>query len=457
MKRPAYVTLPGLSTVSILLNIPTVASLSDGSVPVIFVDTHDYQRLRGPTPLGEGQSAQKDEYLAMAYDDLRRRGIVRLVNYSELYPSEIQEQRLQQNRELVESIPDWLIRRAAVQGIEQWTEYGRGTYQDSFRETLGEDIDAFSNLRSGEKQLQQKIKRGTGNPKGWIEKMLNKNVAALEVCRSVDQNVDLDVRGVIASSEHQLSSDLLKASRSERNELSTSFLKDSYDLDASSSYLKQLDPHRRIVGLDSTIVSETRDIVEEVSTVATEMADAQHDDWTLFGLAFALPQYNDLFEYDVIRSQIKHQLDADTLAMQTEWIIEKVESESEEAISSNKLSYEADWIANQHDTLKSASEMRSRGLTDMVSHAVEIADHSRELRVLLEQNEVSQTAVFLAMSIMNNPFHRYEKDTVYRRSMDLMRRFDPPVSGTDRRFGWEREGATWTENEDWYESANRAR
>jgi uncharacterized membrane protein YukC len=111
------------------------------------MDTHDYERLRGPTLLGAAQSSQKDQYLTMAYDDLRRRGIVRLIDYSDLYSSAVQNQRLQQNHELIENIPDRITRQAARRGIERWAGYGRGTYQRSFRGTLGEDVSIFADLR----------------------------------------------------------------------------------------------------------------------------------------------------------------------------------------------------------------------------------------------------------------------------------------------------------------------
>lgn len=457
MSRPAYVAMPGLSTVSVLLNLPCVAGLSGESTPIIIMDTHDYERLRGPPPVGDGQSAQKDQYLTMAYDDLRRRGIVRLVDYSSLYPATVQEQRLQQNRKLIEETPEWIIRQAAERGIERWTGYGRGEYQKAFRRTLGEDDGVFGNLRKSENQLQRKMKRGTGDPHGWIRKLLDKNIAALEVSQRANQRTDIDVRGVIGSSEHRLVSDFLEVSQPQRTGATTDILDADYDVDTDATHLEQLDPNRRIVGLDSTVTAQTREILEIINTVATDISGVQHNDWTLLGLSFALPQYNNLFDFDVIQTQAQHRLDTNALATETEHIIERLEHGGEETISPNKLTYEGKWVAEQHDTSRAGEQIQSRGLTDIVTHAVEIADHSRELRVLLEQNEVSQAAVFLATSIMNNPFRRYDEDRVYQRSMDLMRRLDPPSSDADRAFGWEREGKTWTENEDWYETADRTR
>lgn len=456
MTRPVFIALPGLSTVSVLLNLPCIANFSS-KPPIIIMDTHDYGRLRGPTLLGEGQSTQKDQYLSMAYDDLRRRGIVRLLDYSAFYSPAAQEKRLRQNRELIQETPDQIIREAAVRGIERWAGYGRGEYQEPFRRTLGEDTDVFGDLRQSENRLERKMKRGTGDPSGWVRKMMDKNIAALEVCRSVEQDIDLNVEGVIGSEEHRLTSDFLKIAQPHYDNPTTDIIDAGYNLDTDASYLKQLKPSRRIVGLDSTIASETRELLEAVSMVATDISDVQHNDWTLFGFPFALPEYDNLFNPDTIREQIRHQLDVTTLSAETRHIIERLESEQEEPVSPTKLTYEGERIVEQIDAPGLQNQMQSRGLTDMISYAAEIVDYSREIRVLLEQYEVSQAAAFLATSIMNNPFRRYDEDAVYHRSMDLMRRFDPAPSDTDERFGWEREGETWTENEDWYETFDRDR
>ena len=250
--------------------------------------------------MGEGQSEQKDQYLTMAYDDLRRRGIVRLIDYSAWYPAAVQKQRLQQNRELIENTPECVIRRAAVQGIDHWIEYGRGEYQEPFRETLGESSNVFSGLRKSENKLRRKMKRGTGDPHGWMKKLLDKNMAALEVCRHAKQRLDLDVRGIIGSSEHRLSSDFLKMAQPQRIASTTDILNASYDIDIDASYLEQLKPNRRIIGLGPSTVSQAQEILETISTVATDIADVQDNDWVLFGLSFALPEYNDLFDFDTI-------------------------------------------------------------------------------------------------------------------------------------------------------------
>lgn len=458
MSRPAYVAMPGLSTVSVLLNLPCIAGFSGGNSPIVIMDTHDYERLRGPTLLGAAQSSQKDQYLTMAYDDLRRRGIVRLIDYSALYSSAVQDQRLEQNHELIEDIPNRITRQAARRGIERWAGYGRGTYQRSFRGTLGEDVSVFADLRKSENRLKEKMKRGTGDPDGWVRKMLDKNVAALEVYNELQTEANLNLQGVIGSEEHRLASDFLKLAHSQFDDSTTDILEEDHDLELDTPYLenlKDLKPHRRIVGLNSTVGTETRELLETVNTAATRISQVQHTDWTLFGLSFALPQYTDLFNFDIIQWKLRQEMDVSTLAAETQYILDELESEMKETVTPTKIRYESERIGEQVDL--GGQQTQNRGLTDMITHAVEIDTYARKIRVLLEQFEVSQPAAFLATSIMNNPFRRYDEDAVYRRSMDLMRRFDPPTDETDKRFGWERTGETWTQNKDWYEIFDRER
>ena len=155
--------------------------------------------------------------------------------------------------------------------------------------------------------------------------------------------------------------------------------------------------------------------------------------------------------------QIRHQLDINKLSSETENVIARLDYEEERTLSPNKLTYETSRIEEMYDISILHNDMPSRGLTDMVSHAIEVSNYSRELRTLLEQERVTQAAAFLAISIMNNPFRRYDEDEIYYRSMNLMSRLDPSASETDIEFGRERQGKTWTENKDWYEMLDRNR
>jgi hypothetical protein len=211
--RLAILTLPGLSTTTLLANLANVMDLSDGRTPVVLVDRYDYERLRGRHIKGIGEN-QKAPYLGMVYDELRRRGIIHLIDYSRYYSKGDQRQYLQQNQKLIEEMPGWLHRQMAVKGVKRWMKYGRGTYQEPVRAALGEDEDTFAASRREEKELPRKLKRGGGNPVGWNRKLLNKSVAALEIRRQANQNLGLDVECIVGGPEHNIIMDLLNTARS---------------------------------------------------------------------------------------------------------------------------------------------------------------------------------------------------------------------------------------------------
>ncbi|RRJ31868.1 hypothetical protein [Halocatena pleomorpha] len=90
------------------------------------MDTYDYERLRARA-MGE-KGDQKDHYLILAFDELRRQGIVHFIDYAAFYSNDTQQQYLCQNQALLESLPEEVHQQAALMGIEEWTGYARGTY-----------------------------------------------------------------------------------------------------------------------------------------------------------------------------------------------------------------------------------------------------------------------------------------------------------------------------------------
>lgn len=456
--RPAYLTVPGPSVTSVLLNIPYILHLSDPP-PVILMDVHDYERLQAETVQDTGDN-KKAPYLLMAYDDLRRRGVLRLIDYADFYPAAVQEQYLHHNQDVLADTPDWVHRRIGMKGSAGWIDYGRGTYQEQFRASLGEKPDAFGDLRQAEQRLLHKMKNGTGNPVGWSEKVFNRGVAGLAVRRRADQLLDLDVQGVISGPKHHMIGEYVVAAQSQEQAglpiESTAVGCDVIDTDMS--YLETLHPTRRIAGLRPATVAHIRGVLDTVGEIAAEVAGVQHDDWFVLGPAFALPQYNSLFNLDQIRLQIDHGLDADTLAAEATAAVTALKEDTGSDLSATKRRYEADWIAETSGTTASGN-IEGNDLVEMVDYALTLSDYSRMLRSLTEADDISQAAAFVAASIMSDPVRQYETDAVYRRGVELMMRFAPPA--VDRHelemLRKERRSDTWSEHTAWFEAADRAR
>lgn len=443
-RRSAFLMLPGASITTVLLNLPCLVNYSTDTAPIILMDSHDYNRLRKEC-LRDKDDYQKAPYLLMAYDDLRRRGLIQPIDYAEFYSASLQDNYLQQNQSLIESTSEQINREVAVKGINSWIDYGRGDYQKAFRTGLGEDEDSFENLQQGEEKHRRKLKRGTGNPMGWNRKVLDRGVAALAVRDRVDQVLDLNVQGVAASTQYDILSDLLHRTESE-------------SIDADAHHLRHINPGRNI-GLRPKIVSRTREVLDDVSEIAREITGVQHDDWFVLGPTLATPRYDDLFNFDLINLQLENEMDADTLAEETEKVIATLEEGGDDSLSPHKLRYEGEWIDEKYDVSSSRVGLKSSGLTDMVDCALNLSDYSRGLRSLIEQSEITQAAVFLGASIMIDPTRKSSNNDIYNHSINLISQLNPAsLTKTQlEKVNTQRHSDTWKEYEDWFESINRER
>lgn len=412
------------------------------------MDAYDYKRLR-VRAMGE-KGDQKDHSLVMAFDELRRQGIVHLIDYAEFYSNDAQQQYLRQNQVLLESLSEETHQQAARTGIEAWTGYARGTYQESFRAGLGEDVDAFADLRQQEQDLKQDIKRETGDPVQWNEKLLNKAVAALAVREAADDAFDCDVDRVVAGSEHSILCDFLDASQHHTASGSPA-------TDDVASHLDDLNPSTRIAGLTPSLASQTRTALNAIGDIAVDITGVQHDDWIVLGPSFALPQYYDLFEnFDQIQREIRRG-ESDQLAAETEVVLNTLEHGDDHTLLPTKLQYHADWITEQTESFD--IDIKRHPLTDMVGYALSLSNYSRELRNLTECEELSQAAIFLGASMASNPVVRYQDTDISWRAREFIDRIAPPsMDGQEiEPFRQERSAQTWDEHTDWYEAPDRMR
>ena len=420
------------------------------------MDIYDYKRLRTP-PLQE-ERKKKILYLGLAFDDLRQRGILRLIDYSDYYSEEAQQKYLQQNRQLLAAMPDWLRQKVAKKGVKGWAAYTRGPYQEPIRVSFGEDRDAFSDRRRSAKGQSQGMDRGTGDHTGWTEKFLNKCVTALAVRDNLDRNSPLNICQIVGGPEYHMLGELLNATRSQPCKGTATNILDigCGSIDTDASYLKGLEPNKRVRGLNPQMAAQTREVLDDVGEIATEMTGIQYDNWHILGTSFVLPEYQKLFNYEDIRTEVYMEKDAERLAKETEYALSILERRGEESYSAHKKQYQAEYIAEKYDTISPKSPL---GGTDIVECALNMSHKSRDLWSLHDRREISQTAVFLATSIINNPTWRYNEDDVYRRAVDLMNRINPPAGWQKKaqKFRQEEQVATYTDHEDWYEKIKRDR
>lgn len=451
--RPAYVMLPALSTTTLLANLPCLLATPSGSTPLILMDVHDYDRLRGAALSTDTTPWRM--HRAIGYDELRRRGIIQLLDYSEFYPAEDQAHYIDQNRALIEEAPTWGNRRAALTGIDHWFEYTRGDYLGPFRERFGEDPSSFANLQDKEHAHRRAMDRGRGHPAKWNEQVFDQYTAALAVRRHADRTLDLDVKYVIGEGESTLIDGFLTATRGRRlvgpSTNSPDFGMDTLRTDIS--HLNTLEFHDRIRQVSPDHAVDTRQELDVIGEIATKIVGTQHCDWSLLGSSIAVPQNNDIFDLTEIREQIRNEIDIDRLVAETTEAIDvlKRESEPEAEASSNKVRYDAERLVEQREYSPSPEQHES--FTKRVDYAVDLVNYSRELRYLQEQGEITQAAAFAGASIMSDPVRRYHDDEAYRRGVELVNRLDPPSLDKSEFDAFLRHG----DQHDWYETEDRKR
>jgi hypothetical protein len=452
VNRPAYLAPPGLSFTTIFLNLSHIMTQSEGAPPIILVDIHDYDQLRGAVMEG-GSGNEKAPYLLTACDNLRRRDVIRLIDYADFYPAEKQANYLRQNRELLQAASDNVNQQVAATGDDEWISYARGEYQESPRARLGEDVSSFDKYRRAEEKQHRKMKRGLGDPVEWNEKVMGKGVAALKISDEMDNNTNLNVRGVIASTQYHTIGELLEATKSDRdNDPAIEGLNLGADrIDVDATYLNELNPTHRIEGLGPEKVTPMNDILEHIGEISTNVAGVQYNDWGVLGPIFTVPQSEDIFNIRRVRRGFERN-DVDDLAERAEAVINALETVTEDVLPATKAQYEAEWAVEQSD-LSRSSRPPIRELTETVYQAVESAQYSPELRSVVGRDMESQAAGFIAASVMNDPKRQYDNNSVYRRAIRLVNLLDPPpVSGGELdEIEQERRGDKWTDRDDWYQ------
>lgn len=456
-QRSAYLAPPRLSFVTTLLNIPNLLNFSDGDSPIILMDQYDYDRIRARTLTGVAEN-QKGLYLTMAFDELCRRGVIQLVDYADLYSPSKQEQHLRQNQTLLTNTPERIHEQLAVKAINDWSSYARGTYQEPFRAALSEDTDTFADLRRDEDKQRRKMERGTGDPFRRNEKTLNKGAAALSIRERADQMLNLNVQGVICSRQYEILDDFLAVAQSSQPiGSSTEELGIESDIaDADISSLENLEPMEWTVGFSSDTVSETRGILDTISTIATELSEVQYDDWFLLGPSFAIPQYSEIFDWDIICMDVEDGLNVNDLISETKYAIEGLKNGKVEGLSPDEFEYESRYVSEEYDLSPS---YENSGLRDMFKYAFGLSNYSRELWCLIEQHNISQMAALTAVSIVKGEQQQFSDVDISQRCIELMSYFDP-LSIEDMKHEQirkERQSNIREGNTDWFETADRWR
>lgn len=428
--RLAYVALPGLSTASLLANLPYLMNGSSRLQPIILMDIHDYNRLQAIAL--EESGSPWNQSLAMAYGHLLRRGVVQLIDYAEFYSGYAQRKILTQNREMLENVATDTQRQAAIDAANGRISYQRGEYQESFRATLGEDLDVFDDGRRTEKARCRKLQRGCIDPLEWNEHIINQYTAALEVRGVADEVFDhLDVKYIIGEGEAAIVGD-----------------------DGLTTEASHIQDQRRIETLPPTELEYTRDIFETLGELAVEMTGVQHDDWVLISPTLAIPQYDDLFDMSQIRNRVEGGVDPKSLSKEVEDTVEILSHRTEDTPDPTST---VEWLMESDIIPFADKDPYRQRLTEMSNYAATLSQISDTLRPLVRSGEVSHVAGLISVSIVSDPPPHDDLVPIYQRGEGLINRLDPPSVDAEEITAIRRRKQEWNEASDWYETADRVR
>lgn len=435
-EKVGYLALPGVSFSSLIINLPYIAD-ADGRIPVLVIDTHDYARFRG-WMLREARGTQKTQFMGMIYDDLQRRNLLRCVNYAKYYTKDIQEH-LRDYRDAFTSLPDHVNRDAADASAEGYLELGLGTYQETYRSKFN-DVDQYTSYRQQVEKYQRKMERGVGDPIGWNDRLLAQYQTALEVRQRVENDLEFPVPYIVGQGESSL--------------IHSALDKDiGHDFVTDLKSEKKVNPRHRILDVDTEKTAETREIIEEINTTARDISGVESNDWFMFGPRLAIPRFPDIYNRALGEMGVNEDLWG--YVRETKSVLHHIEKEAADGRSPERILAEGERIAEEIES----SDHDAQQIVDQLSSAYDLSNHTRDIKALFETQRYSPTALLLAATIKMDPMHRYNKNEVYRRAVNLQNRVEP-VMVDDAQIGRFRDRGDFRVGEpgtDWYHTTDQWR
>jgi hypothetical protein len=434
-EKVGYLTLPGVSLTSLIPNIPNIVTKERES-PVIIMDSHDYARFKGRV-ITERKNI-KVQHLAMVYDELDRRDILKTIDYAAYYSPDRQEHNLRQVRRALASLSEYEHRQAVEEAAKGYLHYGLGEHQQPMRANFN-DSAAFAEHRQEVQHQYQQIDRGVGDPRLWNEEVVSQYMAAVEVWRRANADLDLNIKHIIGQGESSSIAILLDAAP---------------DLDWTSD--TQLEnPLNPITEINLDKTSQVREILDEMSAMAKETARVQHHDWFVIGSRLALPAYEEMF--DGAWSDMRFDRDTKDIVAETRDLLTYLDKEAADGPSEDHLRDKADWIIEKHEEILSP-EKKQQLLTEF-RDLVDLQNHSRDLRSL--EGRYTPPAIYLAATVKMDPVYNYNNDELYQLAADMQNRLgpqtvtDPQIERFMGRGSFRREAEASRADGDWYQIINR--
>lgn len=424
-----FVTLPGVSLSTLIMNLPQIIS-SNGSVSPIVIDTYDWERLRGQIVTREDDyQAQR---LGLMFNQLHRQGAIELFDYQKHYSQSIQRKNIEQTREILSSLSEHENRNAARQSASGFIDYGLGPYQESLRESL-DNLDRYVARRQWVEREKEKIESGTGDPKLWNERIINQYMAALEVRRNLQQKLGRDIKcigqqesaSVVTLLDGINHSDPPYTAQHTTDSLSDAFFE--FDVDGTT---------------------KRREVADQISSIAREIVGYDNENWFVFGPRLALLESGDA--YLRARSHLRFN-SLDSVTTEAQNLLSRLQKEREDNRTTEFAKSEIEWLKEEHNL----NRTDKRRIRNQLEAETALTNYSRDLEEVSEG--YSPAAKVIVESILMDPMNRYTEDAVYREAIDLMRMLEPVQLTDDQletfmyRGAFRRGDSEW----DWYQDVDR--
>lgn len=398
MKREGYVTLPGLCFTTLYSHLPQL--LNHGrQQPIIFLDTYDYERVRG-----QAVQQRDNEYAQIRWlvtETLRQQDIIQTIDYSRFYSASDKRRHLRSYREALESLPEHTNQRIASAALDGYAEFGRGGYSRSFREALGNwDInkDKLGQLRN----YQNRIERGLDDPIQFNEDLAAQYIAALAVREGADRHFDeINVVGSLGQGEQESIARVLQ-------EADVEIADDVLGLSSGGQSLRAVGR----AGIEET--ASNHRVFEAIETAAQEATDVQHSNWFTLGTRLAVPMHTSLFTRT---RPSKLEQDTKQVAEETKAILDHLDQRAE-TNQMNHVRYQAERIAEEHETTNQTTDEIEKQLKE----AANLANFADDIYELRKTGDYSSEALFTAATIKADPHHRQNTDAVFQQTVSLRRR-----------------------------------
>lgn len=416
MSESNYLTLPGVSFSSLLYNINNLPNHA-----TIYMDHQDWARLR--YQVSDQPNYSKLQRLGMVYGELFRQGTIQTVDYASLYSSKRQDQLIRQNQEIVSSASDEDLRRAARGASEGFINYSLSPDQDTYRKSLA-NLEKYRGHRSLIRDHSKKIDHGRGHPDVWTERLLNRYAAASTVSTNLSQKLGEPVK-CLGQGESSALADLLD---NDNNVFGTQFC--------------ELGDNRK-----------TRHVFDQISKISREVTKVDEKHWFLLGPRMVVPHHSERF--DQAWSQMRFGSE-DKVVEETRTILDRLEGGAEEEAQSMEfLEEEVKWLIEENNL----DQHEKQRLMSQLNSEIALSHKSKEIAEIVDNENFTPAASFLAATIQVDPLYRYQEDDLYRRAVALKKKIklDKPhkLEKFKSRGGFRRGDPD--ETGDWPQMINRSR